>query len=71
QASVIEENTVEVLLPLLRPLYEAFDFAPLSGEIIAQELGSFFAPSSCGVSGTWQPTGQQRPGSGWFPSRRS
>ena len=41
RASRIEENTVEVLLPLLRPLYEAFDFAPISAELITQELGKF------------------------------
>jgi hypothetical protein len=41
RASVLEENTVEVLLPLLRPLYEAFDFAPLSPETVTQELGKF------------------------------
>jgi hypothetical protein len=41
KASVIEDNTVEVLLPLLRPLYEAFDFAPISAELVAGELGRF------------------------------
>jgi hypothetical protein len=41
RASVIEENTSEVMVSLLRPLYEAFDFAPLSVDLISQELRKF------------------------------
>lgn len=41
RASVIHENTVEVLLPLLAPLYEAFDFTPLTAELITHELAKF------------------------------
>lgn len=38
RASVIDENLVEVLLPLLKPLYEAFDFAPLTAEMVTHEV---------------------------------
>lgn len=41
RASVITDNTVEVLMALLSPLYEAFDFAPLTTDMISRELAKF------------------------------
>jgi hypothetical protein len=38
RASVIEDNLVEVLIPLLKPLYDAFDFAPLSPNMVSSEI---------------------------------
>ena len=34
-------SVIEVLLPLLKPLYEAFDFVPISAQVVAEELNKF------------------------------
>ncbi len=41
RASAIEDNLVEVLLPLLTPLYEAFDFTPLNPTMVTREVAKF------------------------------
>ncbi|MGX5800611.1 AlbA family DNA-binding domain-containing protein [Bradyrhizobium sp. Arg314] len=41
RASVIEDNLAEVMFPLLKPLYDAFDFAPLSPSMISEEIAKF------------------------------
>lgn len=41
RASAIEDNLAEVLVPLLRPLYDAFDFAPLSPSMVSEEIAKF------------------------------
>lgn len=41
RATVIEDNLTEVLLPLLQPLYDAFDFAPLSASMVSEEIAKF------------------------------
>jgi hypothetical protein len=41
RASAIEDNLVEVLLPLLTPLYEAFDFTPLHPNTVTKEVAKF------------------------------
>lgn len=41
RASVIEDNLAEVLFPLLKPLYDAFDFAPLSLGMVSEEIAKF------------------------------
>jgi hypothetical protein len=41
RASVIEDNLAEVLLPLLKPLYDAFDFAPLSPTLVSTEITKY------------------------------
>jgi hypothetical protein len=41
RASVIEDNLAEVLLPLLKPLYDAFDFAPLSPNMVSAEIAKY------------------------------
>jgi hypothetical protein len=38
RASLLEDNLDEVLLSLLKPLYDAFDFAPLSPDMVSAEL---------------------------------
>jgi len=40
-ASVIEDNLAEVLHPLLKPLYDAFDFAPLSPNMVSTEIAKY------------------------------
>jgi hypothetical protein len=41
RASAIEDNLAEVLLPLLQPLYDAFDFAPLSPGLVNAEIAKY------------------------------
>ncbi|WP_167507120.1 MULTISPECIES: ATP-binding protein [unclassified Mesorhizobium] len=41
RASIIEDNLAEVLVSLLRPLYDAFDFAPLSPTMVSEEIAKF------------------------------
>jgi hypothetical protein len=41
RASVIEDNLAEVLLSLLKPLYDAFDFAPLSPNMVSAEITKY------------------------------
>jgi len=41
RASVIEDNLAEVLLPLLKPLYDGFDFAPLTPNMVSEEIAKY------------------------------
>jgi hypothetical protein len=41
RASVIEDNLAEVLFPLLTPLYDAFNFTPLSPGTVSAEIGKY------------------------------
>ena len=41
RASIIEDNLAEVLIPLLKPLYDAFDFAPLSPGMVSTEIAKY------------------------------
>lgn len=41
RASIIEDNLAEVLLPLLKPLYDSFDFAPLSLNMVSTEIAKY------------------------------
>ncbi|MER9014523.1 ATP-binding protein [Mesorhizobium sp. M0898] len=41
RASTIEDNLNEVLLQLLKPLYDAFNFAPLTPQMVSQETAKY------------------------------
>lgn len=41
RVSTVEDNLAEVLLQLLKPLYDAFNFAPLNIDMIRAELSKF------------------------------
>lgn len=41
RASVVEDNLAEVLLPLLKPLYDAFEFAPLNPKMVSAEIAKY------------------------------
>jgi hypothetical protein len=41
RASVIEDNLAEVIFPLLKPLYDAFDFTPLSPSMVSTEIAKY------------------------------